>query len=109
MRLDKYLADMGIGTRSEVKQYIRRKQVLVNGVLAEGPQQKIEPGNDRIVFQGREIAYLRYEYFMFHKPGGCVSAVTDQRYKTVMDYIVERFVSSGQAGLRYRRAAFDYQ
>lgn len=90
MRLDKYLADMGIGTRSEVKQYIRRKQVLVNGVLSEGPQQKIEPGNDQIVFQGREIAYLEYEYFMFHKPGGCVSAVTDQRYKTVMDYIVEK-------------------
>ncbi len=90
MRLDKYLADMGIGTRSEVKQYIRRKQVLVNGVLAEGPQQKIEPGNDQIVFQGREIAYLEYEYFMYHKPGGCVSAVTDQRYKTVMDYIVEK-------------------
>lgn len=90
MRLDKYLADMGIGTRSEVKQYIRRKQVQVNGVLSEGPQQKVEPLKDHIVFQGREIGYLEYEYFMFHKPGGCVSAVTDQRYQTVMDYIVEK-------------------
>lgn len=90
MRLDKYLADMGVGTRSEVKQYIRKKKVLVNGVLSEGPQQKVEPGKDQIVFQGREIVYLQYEYFMFHKPGGCVSAVTDQRYRTVMDYIKEK-------------------
>lgn len=90
MRLDKYLADMGIGTRSEVKQYIRKKQVQVNGILSEGPQQKVEPGKDLIVFQGREIVYWEYEYFMFHKPGGCVSAVTDQRYKTVMDYIKEK-------------------
>ena len=43
LRLDKYLADMGVGTRSEVKQYIRKHQVTVNGAIARGPDQKVEP------------------------------------------------------------------
>ena len=90
MRLDKYLADMGIGTRSEVKQRIRKKQVYVNGALPAGPQQQVNPGKDEVVCQGRVIAYLEYEYFMLNKPQGCVSAVKDQDQQTVMDLITEK-------------------
>lgn len=90
MRLDKYLADMGIGTRSEVKQYIRKKQVTVNGAFPTGAQQKVEPGQDEIRFQGEVVSYVQYEYFMLNKPGGCVSAVTDRDSRTVLDLIDEK-------------------
>lgn len=90
MRLDKYLADMGIGTRSEVKQYIRKKQVTVNGAFPTGAQQKVEPGQDEIRFQGEEVSYVQYEYFMLNKPGGCVSAVTDRDCRTVLDLIGDK-------------------
>lgn len=88
IRLDKYLADMGIGTRSQVKQYIRKGQVLVNGSLPAGPEQKVGK-EDVISFQGKDIAYQKYEYFLFYKPQGCVSAVTDPHHKTVLDYFPE--------------------
>lgn len=90
MRLDKYLADMGIGTRSEVKQYIRKKQVTVNGAFPTGAQQKVEPGQDQVLFRGEPVSYARYEYFMLNKPGGCVSAVTDRDCPTVLDLIEEK-------------------
>lgn len=89
LRIDKYLADMGIGTRSEVKQYIRKKQVQINGTCPKGPEQKVEPGQDTITFQGKEIGYVEMEYFMLNKPAGCVSATTDTKHKTVLDYIKE--------------------
>ena len=90
MRLDKYLADMGVGTRSEVKQYIRKKQVTVNGAFPTGAQQKVEPGQDEIRFQGEVVSYVQYEYIMLNKPGGCVSAVTDRDCRTVLDLIDEK-------------------
>ena len=88
IRLDKYLADMGVGTRSQVKQYIRKKQVLVNGSLPEGPNQKVEL-TDRVSFQGQEISWQKHEYFLFYKPAGCISAVRDNCHKTVLDYFPE--------------------
>lgn len=90
LRLDKYLADMGVGTRSEAKQYIRRKQVRVNDFLPAGPEQKVDPEKDQVVFQGKQLCYLEYEYFMLNKPKDCVSAVKDLHYKTVMDLITEK-------------------
>ena len=90
LRLDKYLADMGVGTRSEVKQYIRKHQVTVNGAIASGPDQKVEPCQDQIMFQGAAILYEEFEYYMLYKPKGCVSAVTDARYPTVLDCIKEK-------------------
>lgn len=88
LRLDKYLADMGIGTRTQVKQYIRKQQVLVNGLPPEGPQQKVSEA-DAISFQGNLISYQKYKYYLFNKPKGCVSAVTDNRHKTVLGYFPE--------------------
>lgn len=89
LRIDKYLADMGVGTRSEVKQYIRKKQIQVNGNIPK-PEQKVDPNKDRIFFQGKEIGYVEQEYFMLYKPEGCVSATTDAKHKTVLDYIEEK-------------------
>jgi len=86
LRIDKYLADCGIGTRSEVKKYIKSKQITVNGEVVEKPEQKIDETTDVICFKGQQIIYEKYVYYLFHKPAGCVTAKQDIVHQTVMDY-----------------------
>ncbi len=87
IRLDKYLADMGIGSRSEVKNFIRKGTVTVNGKIEKSPECKISPTADEVCYNKEKISYLEYEYYMFHKPSGCVSATEDKIHRTVLDYI----------------------
>lgn len=90
IRLDKYLADMGIGTRQEVKRYIRKGQVTVNEALVLAPETKIHEGEDEVRIDGRLVGYVSYEYYMLNKPSGVVSATEDSRDKTVIDLIQEQ-------------------
>lgn len=90
IRLDKYLADMGIGTRSAVKQMIRKGQVKVNDAPAARPELKIDEQHDKVYVDGQEVGYCEYEYYMLHKPAGVVSATEDARDKTVIDLIESR-------------------
>ncbi len=87
IRLDKYLADMGAGTRSEVKQYLKKGLVTVNGQPEKRPERKIEEREDAVCFRGEPVVYARYAYLMFHKPAGCVTATRDSVHKTVLDYL----------------------
>lgn len=87
MRLDKYLTETGMGSRSEVKQYIRKKLVTVNGVTAKSPDMKIDEQNDTVICCGRSAVYSKYRYFLVNKPSGCVSAVKDNVHKTVMELL----------------------
>lgn len=89
MRIDKYLAECGIGTRSEVKKYIKNKSITVNGVIISKPEMKIKEGIDVVCFRGKELTYEQYVYYLFHKPSGCVTAKQDNLHKTVMDYFPE--------------------
>lgn len=87
LRLDKYLADMGIGTRSEVKRAIAKGQVGVNDVILKKPEAKIDTQTDRVSYQGQSVCYAEYEYYMLNKPAGVVSATEDQKERTVIDLI----------------------
>ena len=89
IRLDKYLADMGCGTRSQVKQMIRKGQVEINGEKIKKPEQKITTAQDRVCVAGKEIRYEKYRYYLLHKPAGYVSATTDNRDKTVLELLPE--------------------
>lgn len=89
MRLDKFLTEMGLGTRSEVKKLLKAKQIAVNGVVAVKPELKVEPETDEICHQNNKIAYCAYEYYLFYKPAGCVTATEDNVHKTVMDYLTD--------------------
>lgn len=89
IRLDKFLADSRVGTRSEVKKMIKDHMVTVNGIPAKDAGQKISPDEDDIRVSGEKIDYSEYQYLMFHKPAGCVTAHTDNLHKTVMDFIPE--------------------
>ena len=86
-RLDKFLADAGIGTRSEVKNMIRKKSVTVNGVPAKGPEQKIDETGDVIAVNGKSIAHRGLVYYLLHKPAGYVSATKDNLFPTVMELV----------------------
>lgn len=89
IRLDKFLADMGRGTRSQVKQALKKGLVQVNGTAARAPEQKIDPETDRVLYDGEEVVYFAFAYYMLNKPAGCVSATEDPREKTVLDLITE--------------------
>lgn len=87
MRLDKYLADMGVGTRSEVKVLIKKRRVQVNNEIVVDPNRKITVGSDLVSFDGKDISYVQYEYYMLNKPAGVLSATEDKHGKTVIDLI----------------------
>ncbi len=87
MRLDKMLANEGVGTRSEVKLLLKKGRVTVNGQTVKKPEMKVDSEKDEICLDGNQIFYQEYEYYMFHKPAGCVSATFDNHDKTVMDYL----------------------
>lgn len=89
MRLDKMLCELQVGSRSQVKEYIKKGMVTVDGAVAKKPEQKVDEQAD-ITFQGKQLSYAAYEYYLLHKPAGCVSATTDRHCKTVLDYITDR-------------------
>ena len=90
IRLDKYLADMSIGTRQEVKKYIRQGRVKINEDIIKKPEYKIREDEDKITFDGAPVAYETFEYYMLNKPAGVISATEDKRDKTVLDLIKEK-------------------
>lgn len=87
IRLDRFLAEAGIGTRSEVKQKIKKGKITVNGRTAGKPEMKVEPGRDEISFEGKVLSYEKYVYFMLNKPAGVVSATEDGHDRTVIDLL----------------------
>lgn len=87
MRLDKYLCETGFGTRSQVKDLLKKGQVMVNGEVVKKPELKINETTDQIVCQGKKASYQKNIYLMLHKPAGVVSATEDNREKTVLDLV----------------------
>ena len=84
---DKYLEEMGLGTRSQIKEAARKGRIRVNGVTEKGAEKKIDPDSDTVLFDGQEITYVRMEYYLLNKPQGVVSATEDTLHKTVLDLI----------------------
>ena len=88
MRLDKYLSDMGAGTRSELKKEIRKSGAVVDGTIVKDPGFSVSESS-AVVFRGSEVAYEEYVYYMLNKPAGIISASEDGREETVVDLISE--------------------
>ncbi len=89
IRLDKYLADAGQGTRSEVKIKLKQCRVRVNEVVVKKPETKINPDKDVVSIDGKELCHEQFQYYMLNKPAGVVSATKDDRDKTVVQLITE--------------------
>ena len=89
MRLDKYLAEMGAGTRKEVRKMIRDGRVSINGQKENDPGRKVMEGEE-VCADGAPVVYEKYVYYMLHKPAGVISATDDAREQTVLDLIDEK-------------------
>jgi len=87
MRLDKYLGNMGCGTRKELKFVIKKGKATVNGEIEKDPGRHVNPDNDVVEFMGTVIGYKAQVYLMMHKPDGCISATEDRSDTTVIDLI----------------------
>lgn len=85
MRLDKFLAEAGLGSRKEVKQLIKKGQITVNQQIEKSDKKQVDPEKDRIEYRGELLHYQEFYYYVLHKPAGVVSATEDQRDQTVMD------------------------
>lgn len=86
MRLDKYLAEAGVGTRKTTRNYIIDGEVTVNNQVIVNPALEIEENTDLIWCLGKQIVHTGKKYYMFHKPSGCITARKDENNKTVLDY-----------------------
>lgn len=90
IRLDKYLADMGVGTRAEVKKYVRQGKVKIDGRVVKSPEEKVDVEIQMVSYLDQLVTYETFEYYMLNKPAGVISAATDTREKTVVDLIEEK-------------------
>lgn len=89
MRLDRFLANSGYGTRKEVKKFIKQKRISVNDSFDVKDNQIIDPINDVICFDGDKIDYQEFYYFLLNKPKGYLSATEDYYEQTVLDLLPE--------------------
>lgn len=85
MRLDKFLADTGCGSRKEVKKLLKQGVITVNGSVIKDGKTQIDETSDQVAYGGEVLIYQKYFYYMLHKPQGVISATEDKYDETVMD------------------------
>lgn len=89
MRIDKFLANMGFGTRKEVKQLVKSKAVTLNDETVKDSGKQFDPTVDVVRVYGDEVAYKPFLYLMLNKPAGVISATEDYKDNTVIDLLDE--------------------
>lgn len=86
MRLDKYLANAGIGSRSEVKNMIRKKRITVEGDVVTDPKARVS-ADDEILLDGGSVVLEEEIHIMLNKPAGVISSTEKGPAPTVVDLI----------------------
>ena len=89
MRLDKFLVEMGLGSRTEVKQLLKKKQVLVNGKAVTSAKVQVDEYQDEISVNKRVLDYEKFVYYLLNKPKGVISATEDANHQIVLDLLDE--------------------
>ncbi|WP_342598656.1 pseudouridine synthase [Psychrobacillus sp. FSL H8-0483] len=87
MRLDKFLAHMGFGTRREVKGLVKSKAIQVNDVAVKDSSMHVNELTDQVTVYGEIVEYKEFIYLMMNKPAGVISATEDSRDQTVIDLL----------------------
>ena len=72
MRLDRFLAEMGYGTRTQVKDMVKKGRVRMNGEAVKDADRKVNPESDIVEVDRSRVAYARMEYYMLNKPQGAL-------------------------------------
>ena len=87
MRLDKFLVACAVGSRTEVKSFLKAGRVTVNGKKEKSAKLQINENTDEICFDGQKLEYEEFVYYMMNKPQGVISATEDPKHKTVLDLL----------------------
>ena len=87
MRLDRFLCELNLGTRTQVKKEIKAGLVSVNGVTVLRPEEQVREAADLVCYKGQPCVYEEYVYYLLNKPAGVVSATQDKRDRTVLDLL----------------------
>ena len=87
MRLDKFLVACAVGSRTEVKNFLKSGRVTVNGKKEKSAKLQINEDTDEICFDGQKLDYEEFVYYMMNKPQGVISATEDPKHKTVLDLL----------------------
>ncbi|GHH97351.1 pseudouridine synthase [Neobacillus kokaensis] len=87
MRIDKMLANLGYGSRKEVKQLLKSGAVKVDDVVVKDAKQHVDPESETVTLNGEVIEYKEFIYLMMNKPPGVLSATEDNNAETVIDLL----------------------
>ncbi|WP_211245396.1 pseudouridine synthase [Sulfurihydrogenibium subterraneum] len=89
IRLDRFLANQGFGSRSEVQKLIKKRFVKVNDKEVKDPSIHIDPLKDKITVEDEDVEYQENFYFMLNKPSGYITATYDENYPTVIELLTD--------------------
>lgn len=87
MRLDKFLVECGVGSRSEVKKLISSGKIRLNGNICKESNKNIDENTDEIFYLENRVIYKLYRYYVLNKIGGYITATEDKKEKTVMELL----------------------
>lgn len=91
LRLDKFLSNMGKGSRTDVKRDLARGLVTVNGSVVKSPKVHIAPDIDVVYYGTQRVSYVPLVYLMLNKPQDYITATEDRRLKTVLDLVPSQY------------------
>ena len=91
MRLDRFLANSGVGTRKEVKEILKKRKIKVNDSIITNGSIHIDENKDAVKYEEKEISYKPFIYIMMNKPDGVLSATEDDEHRTVIDLLENKY------------------
>ena len=94
-RLDKFLCDSGIGSRSQVKGILKSGRVTVDGIPERDGSRKIDPQTQTVCCDGEVLGGKRRVVLMLNKPQGFVTATEDKNDRTVMELLPKEYAHLG--------------
>lgn len=95
MRIDKFVSEQAMISRSDAKLMIKKGRILVNGKSISSADAKLDPEKDVVTIDGKEIAYRQFMYIMLNKPDGVVCATRDGLSSTVLELLPKEFRRKG--------------
>ena len=87
MRLDRLLSELGVASRSELRNIIRQGRVSVDGAVVTTPEKRVDTEHSKICLDGEVLRWRQFRYFLMDKPEGVLSVTEDRRQPTVLDLL----------------------
>lgn len=95
MRIDKFISEQLVISRSDAKILLKRSEVTINGKPVKSADTKFDPEKDIVAVRGEKIVYRQFMYIMLNKPDGVVCATRDGLSSTVLELLPESFRRKG--------------